>query len=69
MRYKILSCGECAVTVEFSREMDSRAGEAAVRLAGELRQRNAAGICEVIPTYRSTAKALPLRKPVTDLFR
>lgn len=53
MRYKILSCGECAVTVEFSREMDSRAGEAAVRLAGELRQRNAAGICEVIPTYRS----------------
>lgn len=53
MRYKFLSCGECAVTVEFSREMDPRAGEAAVRLAGELRRRDAAGICEIIPTYRS----------------
>lgn len=53
MRYKILSCGECAVTVEFSREMDPRAGEAAVRFAGELRRWNVAGICEIVPTYRS----------------
>lgn len=53
MRYKILPCGECAVTVEFSREMDPRAGEAVIRLAGELRSRNGAGILEVIPTYRS----------------
>ena len=53
MRYKILPCGECAVTVEFSREIDPRAGDAAVRLAGELRSRNTAGILEIIPTYRS----------------
>lgn len=53
MRYKLLTCGECAVTVEFSREMDPRAGKAAVELAGELRRRSTAGICEIIPTYRS----------------
>lgn len=53
MRYKFLACGECAVTVEFSREMDPRASEAAVHLAGELRHRNVEGICEIIPTYRS----------------
>ncbi len=53
MGYKLLACGECAVTVEFSREMEPHAGAAAVMLAGELRQQNVAGICEIIPTYRS----------------
>ena len=53
MRYKILSCGECAVTVEFSRQINSRAGAAAIALAAQLRQRDVAGICEIIPTYRS----------------
>lgn len=53
MRYKILSCGECAVTVEFSRQIDSSAGAAAIALAGRPRQRNTTGIFEIIPTYRS----------------
>ncbi len=53
MGYKLLACGECAVTVEFSREMDPHAGAAAVMLAGELRRKGTAGICEIIPTYRS----------------
>ena len=39
MGYKLLACGECAVTVEFSKEMDPRAGKAAVELACELRRR------------------------------
>lgn len=53
MRYKIFACGECAVTVEFSRDMDPRAGETAVMLAEKLRQRKAVEIYEIIPTYRS----------------
>ncbi len=53
MGYKLLTCGECAVTVEFSREMDPHAGKAAVGLAGELRRRETTGIYEIIPTYRS----------------
>ncbi len=53
MGYKLLTCGECAVTVEFSRDMDPHAGTAAVMLAGALRGQNVDGICEIIPTYRS----------------
>ncbi len=70
MRYKILTCGEGAVTVEFSRKINSRAGAAAISLAGQLRQQNAAGICEIIPTYRSVTLCYdPLKISYKELKR
>ena len=68
--YRLYPCGDCAVTVEFSRKIDAEAGKQALRLAGALEEQRALGLCEIIPTYRSVTVCYdPLRLSFKELKR
>lgn len=54
---RFLSCGDSALCVEFSREVDEQANTVALALASALDAEPPAGMQEALPTYRSVLVA------------
>ena len=58
---RILSAGDAALVVEFDEVIDPVVNARVVALAGRLRERAAAGVIDVVATFR--AVTLPLAMP------
>ncbi len=50
---RLLPSGDCAVTVEYSRDIDERANRSVLALDRALARAPIAGVMEAVPTYRS----------------
>ncbi len=48
-----LSCGDCAVTVEFSREINEKTNRKVRFLTDGIKKRNIRGVIDCVPTFRS----------------